>query len=171
MKRTGFRRKTLDELKATQAFKRTKLTSKVVKPRKTIKGTTKKKKVKKETITSLKKKLWQECRRITLLHYPEPKCFTCERSGIEGSNRQLGHFIPSSVCSVEMRYSLDNLRWQCYHCNINLSGNWPAYEAHLMNEKGRDFPNQLKKRNEETKGKQYDILYYQELLASYRDIR
>jgi hypothetical protein len=171
MKRTGFRRKTIDELKATQALKQAKRplgASKLVKVGKvTIK---KKKTAKKPNITKLKKDLWQECRRITLDRYPNPKCFTCEREGIEGSNRQLGHFIPSSVCSVEMRYSLDNLRFQCYHCNINLSGNWPAYEKNLTIEKGPDFVNNLKKKNETTKGKQYDILWYQTKLEEYRNL-
>lgn len=170
MKQSGFRRKTLDEVKATQATKRAKRplgASQTPKPRKVTKST--KKKPKKPKISKLKKLLWEECRRITFLRYPEPKCYTCEKFGITGSNCHLGHFIPSSVCSVEMRYSLDNLRFQCYSCNIHKSGNWPAYEAHLMIEKGRDFPEQLKKKNEETKNKQYDILWFLQKLEEYKN--
>jgi hypothetical protein len=154
MKRTPLKRKTALRTKARET------------PVKRPKTKAKRKKV--PNVTKLKKLLWQECRRITLNRYPDPKCFTCERAGIEGGNRQLGHFIPSSVCSVEMRYSLDNLRWQCYHCNINLSGNWPAYEKNLIREKGADFPDLLKKLNEATKGRQYDILWYQNKLEEYK---
>jgi len=151
MKRTALKR-------GTKTLKRTAFKRKVTKI------------VKKKvlTITKLKKDLWQECRRITLLRYPDPKCFTCERAGIEGGNRQLGHYIPSSICSAELRYDLDNLRWQCYHCNINLSGNWIAYEKNLQREKGKNFPTQLKKRNEQTKGRQYDSLWYINKLAEYK---
>jgi len=120
------------------------------------------------TVTKLKKDLWQECRRITLLRYPEPQCFTCGQHGLVGSNRHLGHYISSSVCSVELRYDLDNLRWQCYGCNIHKSGNWLAYEKNLQIEKGAGFHEMLKKRNEETKGRQYDRLWYQQKLAEYR---
>ncbi len=171
MRRTGFKQKTLDEVKAAQAVKRAKRplgASKTPKPRQTTKSI--KKKPKKPKISKLKKLLWDECRRITFLRYPEPQCYTCEKFGITGSNCHLGHFIPSSVCSVEMRYSLDNLRFQCYSCNIHKSGNWPAYEAHLMIEKGRDFPDLLKKRNEETKNKQYDILWYLQKLEEYKQL-
>lgn len=121
------------------------------------------------TITKLKKQLWEECRRIIKSRYPA-RCYTCERDGLEGSSYHIGHFIPSSISSVEVRYSLDNLRPQCYSCNIHKSGNWPAYERHLSIEKGVDFPIELKKLNESTKNRQYDILWYQAKLAEYRNL-
>jgi hypothetical protein len=121
-------------------------------------------------ITKLKKKLWEECRRITLKRYPEPKCFTCERAGLEGSNCHLGHFIPSSVCSVFMRYNLDNLRFQCYSCNIHKSGNWIAFEKNLEREMGKNFPAKLKALNEATKNQRYDILWYLAKLEEYKNL-
>lgn len=153
MKRTPLKRKTA--LKASVKPKKA--------PRKRVKAK------KKPTITQLKKKLWEECRRITGERYPN-ECYSCYRQGLEKGNRQLGHFIPSSVCSVELRYHLDNLRWQCYHCNINLSGNWIEYEKHLNKEKGPGFSESLKALNEATKGKQYDILWYQAKLEEYRQL-
>lgn len=67
-----------------------------------------------------------------------------------------------------MRYSLDNLRPQCWRCNINLSGNWVAFEDHLK----ADGVNveALKQRNRDTKGKQYDSLWYQAKIAEYKAI-
>jgi hypothetical protein len=82
-----------------------------------------------------------------------------------GSNLHLGHYISSSVCSAELRYSLDNLRPQCYRCNIHLSGNWIAYEAHLKAD-GID-PEQLKQRNRDTVGMKADVLWYQAKIEEY----
>lgn len=87
------------------------------------------------TITALKKKLWKLCREITEKRYPD-QCFTCDRI-IHGKNRQLGHFIPSSVGGASLRYHLNQLRWQCYNCNINKSGNWPAFLENLTKEIGK----------------------------------
>jgi len=72
--------------------------------------------------------------------------------GLIGSNQHVGHFTSSSVCSAELRYALENLRPQCYACNIYRSGNWPAYEQHLIRD-GIDV-DELKWLNERTKGMQ-----------------
>lgn len=105
--------------------------------------------------------LWKALRDTQFAKYGNT-CYTCGKRGLEGSNRHLGHFIPKSICSGEMKYAPDNLRPQCYHCNINLSGNWPAYEEHLRKD-GIDV-DALKMRNRDTKGKKYDLHYYSTLL-------
>src|SRR5437588_614638 len=87
-------------------------------------------KSRKDTVGKLKIKLWQLCRAIIFKRYGND-CYPCGAVALIGGNLHLGHFIPSSVCSAELRYDLDNLRPSCYRCNIHLSGNWPAYEAHL----------------------------------------
>jgi hypothetical protein len=117
-------------------------------------------------ISKLKKQLWEECKRIVRARHGLI-CYTC---GAKCDHPHTGHYLPSSVCSVEMRYSLDNLRPQCFRCNIHLSGNWPAYEAHLIIDHGRDFPEQLKQKNRETTGRQYDILWYTAKLEEYRNL-
>lgn len=121
----------------------------------------------KTPLAKTKKALWDECRRITRERYGNT-CYTCGRTGLEGSNWQTGHFISSSICSVFLRYHLDNLRPQCYNCNINKSGNWIAFEAHLIVDKGRTFPEWLKQMNQDTKNEQYDILWYEAKLEEYR---
>ncbi len=143
--------------KATKPLKRSKLTSKGGKLRK----------VSKTPISKLKKALWQLCREIIIKRHGAI-CYPCGVSGLVGSNLHLGHFIPSSICSAELRYSLDNLRPSCYRCNIHLSGNWPAYEAHLIND-GIDVAG-LKQRNYDTKGKQYDSLWYVNKIAEYTNL-
>lgn len=115
----------------------------------------------------LKDKLWKECKRITRERYG-PRCYTCGSEPLSGSNWQTGHFIPSSICSVEMRYSLDNLRPQCMQCNIHKSGNWLEFEKNLRFD-GYD-PDELKQRNHDTKGLKYDAEWYEKKLAEYRNL-
>lgn len=121
----------------------------------------------KTPLAKAKAKLWEECKRITRRDYGNT-CYTCGKQGLEGSNWHTGHYISSSICSVYMRYHLDNLRPQCYNCNINKSGNWLSFENHLKQDKGDVFTTELKQLNEETKGKQYDILWYQDKLEEYK---
>jgi len=123
---------------------------------------------KKITITTLKKILWELCRQITIKRHGR-KCYTCGKA-VESLRFpiQTGHFITSSTCSVEVRYSLDNLRPQCFHCNINLSGNWVAFEKHLLKD-GIDI-DAIKKRNEETKGIVYPLSWYQEKIEEYKKL-
>jgi hypothetical protein len=124
-----------------------------------------KKRRKKGDITKLKEKLWQLCREIQKKKYGTI-CFTCKKFIEKGIH--LGHFITSSTCSVELRYDLNNLRPQCYHCNINLSGNWVAFEAALK-EEGIDIE-QLKVRNTATKGKPYPVEWFASQIETYKQL-
>ena len=157
MKRTPLKRKT--PLRAKKGFNRPKTR---VKPKK------RPTRAKQPSVRLLKKKLWNECKRIIRARHGNT-CYTCYAQGLEGSNWQTGHFLPSSICSVEMRYSLGNLRPQCMRCNIHLSGNWIEYEKHLKAD-GIDT-DELKKENEETKNKQYDRLWYEDKIAEYQQIK
>lgn len=112
--------------------------------------------------------LWQECRRISKTLYKPPggvhKCFTCDKP-IEGSNCQLGHFIPNSVGGALLRYNLDNLRLQCYYCNINLGGNGAIFYKRLLAEKGQEHIDKLfELKNQTTKA----IDHYIMLLDKYK---
>lgn len=127
------------------------------------KKTVKKRKVK-TPLQKAKAKLWKLCREITIKRYGSD-CFTCPSKDLAGSNRQLGHFISSSICSTEMRYELRNLRIQCYSCNINKSGNWLQFEKNLIRD-GIDVA-YLKQHNEDTKGLSYRIDWYEEQIERY----
>jgi len=174
MKRGTFKDKPRKPLKrGTSQLKRSGFkTQKMTSNKKKVKKPTKPKKTK---ITTLKKRLWEECKRITRLRYQHHdgtwNCFTCDNNLDEPAKAQTGHFIPSSVCSVEMRYDLDNLRVQCYRCNINLSGNWIEYEKRLNKEKGEGFTEKLKARNESTKGLSYRADWYEMYIKNYKDIK
>lgn len=118
-------------------------------------------------LTKLKEKLWLLCRQIVKKRYGNT-CYTCGRVVPDGKGMHTGHYITSSLCSVEMRYDLENLRPQCYHCNINLSGNWPAFQEVIEKEKGTDITPQLLQRNEVTKGKMYSKEWFEAKIATYQ---
>ena len=119
------------------------------------------------TASQLKKQLWQLCRAIIISEYGSD-CYTCPARALLGSNRHVSHFISSSICSAELRYALENLRPQCYACNIHRSGNWPAYEAHLRAD-GIDVE-ALKQRNRDTQGMRADSLWYLRKIEEYAEL-
>lgn len=154
MKRTQFKRPTLAQVKAKQALKRQKTPLK------------RKQKPKVIPISKLKKQLWDECRRITRKRFNcdgEYYCFTC---GNLVAVPHTGHIIASSLSSAEMRYSLDNLRLQCYMCNIYKSGNWVGFYEVL----GKDYIDDLIKRNNESKGKSYHTDWYLNKIEEYKKL-
>lgn len=111
--------------------------------------------------------LWQECRRIIKNRYAmdgKMFCFTCGKE-MSGSNSQTGHFIPNRVGGALLRYNLDNLRPQCYYCNINLGGNGSVFYKNLLAEKGQEYIDNLFQLKGQT-CKAIDI--YKELLVKYK---
>lgn len=162
MKRTPLKRKT--PLKAKTGLRR-RATKKSTTTTKTKKKAVRK--PKKPSIRQLKDKLWKECKRIVRATHGNT-CYTCGAKQLEGSNWQTGHFIPSSVCSVHMRYHLSNLRPQCMRCNIHLSGNWIEYEKHLLKD-GIDTA-ALKQENEDTKNEMYRHDWYEAKIAQYKKL-
>lgn len=114
--------------------------------------------------------LWQECRRIIKAEYIKDGkyyCYTCGKE-IEGSNCQLGHFIPNSVGGALLRYNLDNLRLQCYYDNINLGGNGSEFYRKLVEEKGQSFVDALFKLKNQ--GTVNAIDHYKKLLKDYSQL-
>lgn len=122
-----------------------------------------------EKITKLKKKLWELCKQITRETYGNT-CYTCGATGLAGSNWHTGHFLTKSLCSTELAYDLKNLRPQCYRCNIHLSGNWPAFELHLVLDHGQSYVDELKERNRKTKGGSFGSYWFEQKIAEYEAI-
>lgn len=115
----------------------------------------------------LQKQLWGLCREIIFKKYGNT-CYTCRAPNLEGSNRQLGHFIPSSVGGAGLRYELQQLRPQCFRCNISFSGNWPAYLERMTKELGKPAVEALlKRRAAYTK---CDRLFYEAKIAQYQKL-
>lgn len=69
----------------------------------------------------LKKKLWTVFSKW-IKQRDKNICFTCGRK-CEGQGSHAGHFEPKSVGGLALYFNEDNVRCQCFNCNINLSGN------------------------------------------------
>lgn len=121
MKRSGFKQKQTVPLKRS-GFKR------FTTPKKVSAGKPKKK----QSISTLKKKLWTHFS-LYIRQRDNYTCFTCGRKG-EGSGMHAGHFIPKSVGGIALYFHEENVRSQCYNCNINLGGNQWEYGQRLGSE-------------------------------------
>jgi hypothetical protein len=156
MKRGGF-------LKRRTPLRRTALKRSPTAPRRPV---ARRKAPKRTTITKLKKKLWELCKALTRLKYGNT-CYTSGKTGLVGSDWHTGHYIHSSLCSVELRYDLKNLRPQSYDQNINKNGNTLEYRRRLIRDHGVEYVEELEQRNQATKGKQYDSLWYLAKIEEY----
>lgn len=88
-------------------------------------------------ISVLKRKLW-----AVFSAYVKKRdkgiCFTCERQ-CDGKGYHAGHFISKAVGGVVLYFHPENVKGQCYHCNINLGGNQWEYGQRLGEEKVREL--------------------------------
>lgn len=129
---------------------------------------------KKGEITKSKEKLWELCKQITrrrnILSSGEWKCYTSGKLLTFPKDAHTGHCIPSSLCSVELRYDLKNLRIQSYDQNINKNGNPLQFERNLIRNHGQAYMDDLWNRNEATKGKVYTMDWFNAKIAQYQQI-
>lgn len=95
-------------------------------------------------------------------------CFTCGRVGA-GSAIHAGHYIPRAAGGLRLYFHEKNVHAQCYHCNINLSGNSDIYSQRLVEKYGSRVMKQLRDlRNlDVSKPLQYTIEDYQKLMKKY----
>ena len=133
MKKTPIKRKpstlvrTPIKKKPGSALKRQKLTAKTPSKRKKTTDQAK-----------LKKELWELCKQIIRKRYGNT-CYTCGKTGLEGSSWQTGHFVASSICGVYLRWDIRNLRPQCFRCNISLVGNGAVFYRNLVALEGQAY--------------------------------
>lgn len=83
-------------------------------------------KLRKPTLTALKKKLWALIAPMIRERYG-PRCFTCG-----GNGTQTGHMFPKGRAHAVSAFMPDNLRPQCYNCNINLGGNGAEFSRRYI---------------------------------------
>lgn len=119
------------------------------------------------TISKLQEKLWAECKRIIRARYGNT-CYTCGRSGLEGSNWHTGHMFPKGALGGFLKYDLRLLRPQCYHCNINLGGNGAIFIENMRKREGNEYVDGII-RDKNTEVRAYD--HYELLLVKYKEIK
>lgn len=160
MKRSGFKKKTLDEVIAQQAKKKRTTVN--------FKRSNGSKKPKKTPIKTLKNKLWELCKQLVRKRDGNV-CIICGKTGLEGSSWHTGHFLPSSTCGAFLRYDLRNLHSSCYNCNINLGGNGAMFYKKLVYIYGQDFVDKLfEDKNVITKADEY---FYKSKTEEYTKIQ
>lgn len=86
---------------------------------------------KKVTLTRAKAIFWALLSRAIRDEYG-PSCYTCDREGI-----QAGHMFPKSRAHALSAWHPDNIRPQCYNCNINLGGNGAEFAARYIAQYGQ----------------------------------
>lgn len=127
---------------------------------------------KKGELTKLKLKLWELCKQITRSMCVQPDgtwiCYTSGKTIVYPKDAHTGHCIPSSLCSVELRYDLKNLRVQSYDQNINKNGNPLQFERNLIRDHGQAYMDDLWNRNEATKGKVYPKEWFETKINDYQ---
>jgi hypothetical protein len=132
MKRSGFKKPTLEEVKEKQAKKRATRSHKMP----VVKSKPRKRKTDRKKIEEA---LWVECRRIVRARHGDT-CYTCGAQGLEGVNWQCGHGKPKGALPVRFKYDERNLRPQCMRCNIHLGGVSDIFIAKLEQElEGLEF--------------------------------
>ena len=115
----------------------------------------------------LRANLWELCKQITRKRYGFT-CYTCDKSLENGSQCHTGHFIPSAVGGVYLRYDLRNLRPQCYHCNINLGGNGSMYYRKMVEREGQEYVDGIFE--DKKKLTKADWVFYQMKIEEYAEI-
>ena len=112
--------------------------------------------MKKRTITKLKKDLWGLVSQFVRLSYANEEgyvqCYTCPavkfwvakpKEGIPGM--QAGHCFTQGGHKATV-FDLDNIRPQCFQCNINNSGEGAVFRGNLERENGKEWMDDLERR-------------------------
>ena len=139
-----------------------------------ILGASRRKRRRKGELTKTKERVWELCKQIIRKQYGNSDgtwtCYTSGKPIILAKNVHTGHFIPSSLCSVELRYDLKNLRPQSYNDNINHSGNPHQFRRNLIANHGIAYVEELETRNEATKGRTYPLQWFLDKEIEYKNI-
>lgn len=88
-------------------------------------------------------------------------CVTCGNF-CEGANKHAGHFFTGASCPLSLYFDRRNIHVQDYHCNINLSGNWPEYYKFMQRTYGDDVIKEMWVIKDQMKGERWEIPRYKE---------
>lgn len=120
----------------------------------------------KASISKLQRKLWELCKTIIRQKYANI-CYTCGKTGLEGSNWHTGHLFPKASLGAFLKYDLRVLRPQCYNCNINLGGNGARFFEIIREVEGDEYMQKLLEDRQKTV-KAYD--HYVQTIAEYEGL-
>lgn len=81
-----------------------------------------------------------------------------------------GHFITGAACPPSLYFDERNVHAQCYHDNINLSGNWPAYYEKMVQTYGEEQVQELMNMRHKKAGEKWDKTDYQKIEEKYKKL-
>ena len=143
MKRSGFKKRAVKPLKRTPLKKKSK-----------------------QKISTIQNKLWKLCKQIIRIKYGNT-CYTCESTGLTGSNWHTSHLIPKASLGAYLKYDLRLLRPACYHCNINLGGNGAIYIEKVRRVEGNEYVDRILKDRQVTVNA---MDHYLKLIEEYTEL-
>ena len=117
--------------------------------------------MRKVTPTLLKKKLWEIMKQTVREKYGNT-CYTCNKTGLSGSNWHTGHMWAKSTLSAHLAYDIRVLRPQCFFCNIHAGGQGAMFYARMLKEIGKSAMAKLEKEKDILV--KADTLFYQKKL-------
>lgn len=120
------------------------------------------------TVTRWKKEAWKHFSQW-VKNRDKNICFTCGRYA-EGSGMHGGHFITGAACPPSLYFDERNVHAQCYHDNINLSGNWPAYYEKMVQTYGEEQVQELMNMRHKKAGEKWDKTDYQKIEEKYKKL-
>lgn len=120
-----------------------------------------------KSVSKLKKELWKLFS-LFIRRRDNFICVTCGKYAT-GSGMHAGHFITGATCSAELYFDETNVHAQCYHCNLNLSGNWVRYEKFMVEKYGQAHVDNLKIRRTLEMGRKMPSEWYVDKIAFYKD--
>ena len=95
--------------------------------------------MKAKNLSKLKAEAWGLYAQIIKLRYAENgycKCFTCQKPIKLGtSDCHAGHYLPRGAYPG-LTFHIDNVRPQCFRCNVHLHGNTIEFRERLVCEIG-----------------------------------
>ena len=191
MKRTGFKPKTLDEVKAKQAVRRHRMTQDASKPKKSVKVPPKTKRAKK---ADMKKKLCEQYKlpiipcsrwgtgkeptRTDLLrgmlwtvfskHIRErDRDLPCISCGKHHEAKQAGHYVPVGNSSVVMWFLEENVNGECPQCNGFDSYHLVPMRKNLIRKYGEEVVDKLDELAAQKSTIKLPEEYYVDLIKDY----
>lgn len=134
-------------------------------------------KTKKKTLTKLKKELWVLVSQYVRMDAADDmgwvQCYTCparrfwKNEPLKGTlGIQAGHCFTQGGHKSTI-FDLDNIRPQCYQCNINNSGEGAVFRGNLERDHGKKFVNDLERRAKQPyRG---DVFYLEDQIDVYKE--
>lgn len=120
----------------------------------------------KSEITKVQDTLWEHCKRITRARYGNT-CYTCGKTGLEGSGWHTGHMWSKAALPAFLKYDIRILRPQCYDCNMNKGGMGADFFRRMCQENGEEYMMELyRDRQVEVRA----LEHYQKLIIEYSQL-